>query len=54
VQAFAQIMMHVPEPFKMIYEQHRREIGRKPSQALKEGYISTMELGIGALEPIKQ
>jgi hypothetical protein len=54
VQAYAQIEMHVPEPFKMIYDNHRREIGRKPSQTFKDGFINMIELGIGALEPLRK
>ncbi len=53
VQALAQIEMHVPQPFKMIYDQHRRELGKQTKIVGREGFDSTTSLGAGALEPLK-
>ena len=53
VQALAQTEMHVPQPFKMIYDQHRREMGKAASLSDRGEYINTIALGAGALEPLK-
>lgn len=53
VQALSQIEMHVPQPFKAIYDQHRREMGRKVKIEGREGFDTTIALGAGALEPLR-
>ena len=55
VQALTNIEMHVPKPFKEIYDNSRRERGRAPAAIKKEfedrGYKSMVDTGAGALEP---
>jgi len=54
VQALAMVEMHVPEPFKEIYDRHRREINKRLTLNNREGLITEIGIGLGALEPPKQ
>lgn len=53
VQAIAQVEMKVPEPFKRIYDQHRKEMAKIPQMGDKDGFVTTLGLGLGGLEPPK-
>ena len=50
VQAFNGIEMTVPQCYKDIYDQHKRELRKSPRLPV-EGYVNEIALGVGALEP---
>lgn len=52
VQALQGVEIHVPQCFKRLYDQHRRELRRKPSISDGgQGYVPIIGIGDGALPP---